>query len=407
MKLFNLFTTLFIASVLFFSCSSNPSDPTEDPAEEPETPDVIEVPNAIVPPSAEFPKKDNSQALGANPAQLVSALLTKTGPEIIKGMGYVQIKDDEYKEIKEFTDNLVNGLTSSDDIYKKIFQWVSSEVKYTNGVNNDPYPVFKNKQGVCQGYANLLTVMLYSQDIPVLIANGLLNPVGGHAWNYVYLDKWYVSDPTNKGHFLMSELSKYTHLVPLELDADLFEDENFVFDFYEGHLNLRQVKKSDAKLVVPFSTNGFQVTSFNPDTALPTNVQEIYIGKNIKTLGESIIGLNIHAPSVKHAYVDPDNDQMESYGQVIYRNSFTYYIPASAEIIELKAFSTLEKNILTNLSKLETLIVQSGTNKIEAYAIENCPNLKKAYVPAKTTVDTNAFYGVHSTFQIIRNAGKN
>ena len=402
MKLFNLFSTLFIASILFFSCSSNPSDPTEDP----ETPDVTEGLNAIVPPSAEFPKKDNSQAPGTSPAQLVSALLTKTGAEIIKGMGYVQIKDDEYKEIKNFTDNLVNGLKSSDEIYKKIFQWVSSKVKYTNGVNNDPYPVFKNKQGVCQGYANLLTVMLHSQDIPVLIANGKVD-IYGHAWNYVYTDKWYVSDPTNGRNFLMSELSKYTYLVPLELDADLFEDDNFVFDFYEGHLNLRQVKNSDAKLVVPFSTNGFQVTSFNPDTALPTNIQEIYIGKNIKTLGESIIGLNIHAPSVKHAYVDPDNDQMESYGQVIYRNSFTYYVPASAHTIQLKAFSTLEKNILTNLSKLETLIVQSGTNKIEAYAIENCPNLKKAYVPAKTIVDTNAFYGVHSSFQVIRNTGKN
>ena len=403
MKLFNLFPALFIASVLLFSCSSNSPDPTE----EPETPDVTKSLNAIVPPSAEFPKKDNSHAPGTSPAQLVSALLTKTGPEIIKGMGYVQIKDDEYKEIKNFTDNLVSGLNSLDEIYNKIFQWVSSEVKYTNGVNNDPYPVFKNKQGVCQGYANLLTVMLYSQKIPVLIANGMLNPIGGHAWNYVYTDKWYVSDPTNRGNFLMSEFSKYTHLVPLELDADLFEDENFVFDFYEGHLNLRQVKKSEAKLVVPFSTNGFQVTSFNPDKALPANIQEIYIGKNIQTLGESIIGLNIHAPSVKHAYVDPENNQMESYGQVIYRNSFTYYVPASAEIIQLKTFGTLEKNILTSLPKLETLVVQSGTNKVEAYAIENCPNLKNAYVPAKTTVDAKAFYGVHSSFQVVRYTGKN
>ena len=100
--------------------------------------------------------------------------------------------------------------------------------------------------------------------------------------------------------------------------------------------------------------------------------------------------------------MDPDNPYMESYGQVIYRNSFTYYVPASAQIIQLKDFKNLEKNILTDLSKLETLVVQAGTNKIEAYAIENCPNLKKAYVPNKTTVDADAFYGVHSTFQIIR-----
>ena len=263
--------------------------------------------------------------------------------------------------------------------------------------------MFKSKQGICQGYANLLKVMLHSQDIPVLIANGLLNPIGGHAWNYVYAGEWFVSDPTNKGHYLMSEFSKYTNLVPLKLDADLFEDENFTFDFNEGHLNLRQVKKSDDKLVVPFSTNGFMVTAFNPNADLPSNVQEIYIGKNIKTLGESVIGLNDHAPSVKHAYVDPDNSYgLESYGQVIYRNSFTYYVPASATIIQLKDFSKLEKNILTNLPQLETLIVPAGTSKIESYAIENCPNLRKAYVPSATTIEENAFAGVHSTFQIIR-----
>jgi hypothetical protein len=51
---------------------------------------------------------------------------------------------------------------------------------------------------------------------------------------------------------------------------------------------------------------------------------------------------------------------------------------------------------------LETLIVPAGTSKIEAFAIENCPNLRKAYVPSATTIEENAFSGVHSTFQIIR-----
>jgi hypothetical protein len=77
-------------------------------------------------------------------------------------------------------------------------------------------------------------------------------------------------------------------------------------------------------------------------------------------------------------------------------------VPTSATIIQLKDFSKLEKNILTNLPKLETLIVPAGTSKIESYAIENCPNLRKAYVPSATTIEENAFAGVHSTFQIIR-----
>ena len=172
MKLFNIFTTLYFASVLLTSCSSDTPDLTEDP----ETPDTIEVPEAIVAPSATFPKKDNSQAPSDNPSKVVSALLLKTGPEIAKGLGDIQIKENEYQEIKEFTDNLVSGLSSANDKYKTIFDWVKTEVKYTYEVNNDPYPVFKSKQGICQGYANLLKVMLHSQDIPVLIANGLLNP---------------------------------------------------------------------------------------------------------------------------------------------------------------------------------------------------------------------------------------
>jgi len=167
------------------------------------------------------------------------------------------------------------------------------------------------------------------------------------------------------------------------------------------------VKKSDKQLIVPFSTNGFQVTSFNPDTELPSNIEEIYIGKNIQTLGENLIGLSLYAPSIKHAFVDTANQHMESYGQVVYRYSFTYYVPASATIIQFKDYPTLGKNILKDHTKVETVVIQQGTKKLEAYAIENCPNLQKAYIPEKTIVDTNAFYGVHNNFKIIRGIVKN
>lgn len=394
---------LFFAS--FFACGDSQNDTPSLP-DEPESPTMIEGINALVNPSASF-AKDDSSTIYDSPTKLVADLLTKAGPEIIKGLGYITITEKEYQEIKEFTDQLVKGVKEPFDIYSTIFKWVTTNVEYTNGVNNNPYPVFKNLQGVCQGYANLLSVMLHSQKIYAFIANGILNPVGGHAWNYVYIDQWYVSDPTNNSHFLMSDPSSYTHLVPLQLDVNLFEDEQFVFNFYEGHLNIRVVKESGKQLIVPFSTNGFQVTSFNPDTELPSNIEEIYIGKNIQTLGESLIGLDIHAPSVKYAFVDTSNQKMESYGQVVYRNAFTYYVPAAATIIQFKDYDTLGKNILKGHNKVETVVIQAGTKKLEAYAFEDCPNLQKAYIPKETIVDNNAFYGVHNNFKIIRGIVKN
>ena len=394
---------LFFAS--FFACGDSQNDTPSLPDEQ-ESPTMIEGINALVNPSASFAKDDGS-TIYDSPTKLVADLLTKAGPEIIKGLGYITITEKEYQEIKEFTDQLVKGVKKPFDIYSTIFKWVTTNVEYTNGVNNNPYPVFKNLQGVCQGYANLLSVMLHSQKIYAFIANGILNPVGGHAWNYVYIDQWYVSDPTNNGHFLMSNPSSYTHLVPLQLDVNLFEDEQFVFNFYEGHLNIREVKESGKQLIVPFSTNGFQVTSFNPDTELPSNIEEIYIGKNIQTLGESLIGLDIHAPSVKYAFVDTSNQKMDSYGQVVYRNAFTYYVPAAATIIQFKDYDTLGKNILKGHNKVETVVIQAGTKKLEAYAFEDCPNLQKAYIPKETIVDNNAFYGVHNNFKIIRGIVKN
>lgn len=394
---------LFFAS--FFACGDSQNDTPSLP-DEPESPTMIEGINALVNPSASFAKDDGS-TIYDSPTKLVADLLTKAGPEIIKGLGYITITEKEYQEIKEFTDQLVKGVKKPFDIYSTIFKWVTTNVEYTNGVNNNPYPVFKNLQGVCQGYANLLSVMLHSQKIYAFIANGILNPVGGHAWNYVYIDQWYVSDPTNNSHFLMSDPSSYTHLVPLQLDVNLFEDKQFVFNFYEGHLNIREVKESGKQLIVPFSTNGFQVTSFNPDTELPSNIEEIYIGKNIQTLGESLIGLDIHAPSVKYAFVDTSNQKMESYGQVVYRNAFTYYVPAAATIIQFKDYDTLGKNILKGHNKVETVVIQAGTKKLEAYAFEDCPNLQKAYIPKETIVDNNAFYGVHNNFKIIRGIVKN
>ena len=400
----NLFSIILSTLLVFgfMSCGGSENTPTE-----PEQPQYEGI-NAIVAPSASFAANDGSKALDGSSASNVARLLSHTGHSIIKGMGEMQITDAEYQEIKEFTDQLVESDTTPTEIYQTIFQWITSHIQYGSGyVDNNPYPVFKTHQAICQGYANLLNVMLHTQGIPALNANGMLVPVGGHAWNYVYLDDWYVSDPTNNGHFRMSELDTYTHLVPMVLDVDLFEDEQFVYHFSEELLNIRRVKKSGKQLIVPFGTNGFQVSAFNPSEPLPEGVEEIYIGQNIASLGENLLGLSVHAPNMKHAYVDAANPSLKSYGQVVYRDSQPYYVPAAATIIQFLPIHTFGKNFLKDHSHVETIIIQPGTQSLEAYAFENCPRLLKAYIPEETIVDTKAFYGVHPQYQILRGIVKN
>jgi len=386
--------------VFLASCSSSENAPSNPEKENP-----LQGITAIVPPSGIFAEDDGAAKPTGTPTRDAANFLTKAGTQAIKGLGRIEINDNQYNEIKEFTDELVKETQSDKDKYDQIFKWITSNIGYAQEyVDNNPYPVFQTRKAICQGYANLLTVMLHSQDIPAVNANGVI-PEGGHAWNYVYLDnEWYVSDPTNNGSYLMSNFNSYTHLVPLSLDMTLFEDDNFAFNYQEGRLNLCQVKKGEKQLTVPFSTNGFRVTCFSPNTGLPSSIEELYIGTNIQSLGENLVGLSIHAPSVKYAYVDSKNPQLTSYGQVVYRYgaSEPLYVPAAATTIQLKGTNTIGKNFLKSHDKIETLVISSGTQTLEAYAIENCPNLRKAYLPKNAKVDENAFYGVHSTFQIIR-----
>ena len=366
-----------------------------------------------VPPT--FPIGDGSTRLDPySNRETASSLLLSAGTACTNTMGRIVITDDQYQEIKSFTDNLVKSCTNQKGVYDKCFSWITSNVKYgteySDGsyVNNDPYPVFTKKVAVCQGYANLLFVMLHTQNVPALVTNGYLNGYGvfgGHAWNYVNCDGvWYVSDPTNGGKFEMAKKSSYEHLIPLSFDVVLFEKDGCQFDFNESHLNICTVTTKSKYFVTPYSVGGYQVTSFSPTSDLPANVRELYIGKNIKTLGIERIGLNYHGANVEYIYVDPQHSQWRSHKGIVYSHYDDYplYIPLAMKVIELLPMETIGKNVVYNHNSVEEVVVAEGTKMIESWAFENCPSLKIAYVPEGVEIADNAFVGVHSEFQVIR-----
>lgn len=394
---------LSIVSAVFAlgSCSS-------DEEQELQTPSVSVDNNEAT--RAQFAEDDGKKVLSGAPyvqaRNLINKLQANYIAEMTDTLGRANITPEQYAEIQEFTEKLVAGLTTQKDKYTRCFNWIVQNVKYEY-TDNDPYAVFKNLTGVCQGYANLLFIMLHSIDIPAFVCNGILNPIGGHAWNYVYCDgKWYVSDPTNNGSWILAATSSYSHLLPSSFDVVLAKNNGVWFNYTEYNLNICSVESDDAVFIVPFSALGYQVTSFSPTVPLNPNIKQINIGKNIKSLGEGYIGLSYNAPNVEYVEVDPENTTFASYLGVVYRKNGSEfqltYIPAAMKCVELMPMETMYKNTIYNHNGVETLIIAPGTKKIEPWGVEKCPKLKIAYVPEDTEIANNAFAGVHPDFQIIR-----
>ncbi len=396
-----------------------------EPLSVPEVPETPEVP--------EFPEADNSIEFDKlAPAASVKMLLEKVGTACTDTLGRIVITDEQYNEIKAFTDNLVAGVYGQYSKYKKCFDWVRTNVKYAQGyVNNDPYPVFTTKSAICQGYANLLHVMLRTQGIPAMVVNGymqsgiyngMLSGLG-HAWNYVCCDGvWYVSDPTNSGEFAMSSIDSYkTWLEPTSMDVVVFKEDDCWLNFNECFLNIAKVVTDKSFFVTPYSVEGFRVTCFNPLEELPSNVRELYIGENITSLGEGVMGLKDKAPNVEYVTVDPDNKCFSSNaGAVYYSDGYKptdvyktinknspAYIPAKLKRLELKAVENYEsgltygKETVSGHNGIEEIVFPKETSVIEGGAVEKCPNLKVAYIPFGVRVKTSAFSGVHSDFKMI------
>ncbi len=272
-----------------------------------------------------FPLMDNSIVLNDNKSnENLAQLLTKVIPATTAlGKGRVEIKDEQLKEIKEFTDKLVANAKNNTDKYKIIFKWVTSNIRYGNA-DNHAYTVFKNKIGVCQGYSNLVKIMLLTQNIPSFIANGVYVGVGGHAWNYMYLDeKWIIVDATNKKEYRIDNFNAYKHLKPAMIDIFLFSNKNFDYTFYNHHLTVVKVKNTEDKnLVLPVSIAGFRVTEFNPTYELPRQIKKLYLGENIVSLGiDNSLGLNFKGQNIEGIYVAPENKEFKSVNKILYKKN--------------------------------------------------------------------------------------
>lgn len=399
MKYTYIFSLAFVASV-FAACTSD--ELTDEILANQETNY-----NAAAFLAPAFPENDGSTDLkSTSKITNFNKLLRAMDPQRALDISAYNLTDKQYAAIKEKADEVCEACKTDNAKITKLNDWVHSNVKY-DYVANDPWSVFTSKKGVCQGYSNLLKVMLVSQGIPAVGVNGWYNAYA-HAWIYAYDGKyWHVCDPTNaNGKINISSTSDYSHLQPDMADVIIFEDDDFAYNYYETYLNVCEVKHADSDLVVPFSTNNFRVASFNPIKPIPENVQNIYIGSNIKSLGQNIVGLAEYASADERCFVDPENTYLGSYAGVVYTKNKgelkdLCYIPSRMTSIVLIPMEKVGKNTIYHQLGVEEIIFTEGTKVLESYAIEDCPKLHTVYVPDGCKIEKDAIYNCPKNVEII------
>ncbi|MDO4771932.1 transglutaminase domain-containing protein, partial [Porphyromonas sp.] len=370
-----------------------------------------------------FPQPDNARELTGYPAERLYAILTSKKFDQVLPLGGTHISKEQLAEIKAFTDQLIASSSAKNQKEKHdvLFRWIRKHVKYGHVVDpsipdyNSAYTTFKYKNAICQGYSNLLKVFCYTQGINAPVVNGLarfntLGNPGGHAWNYVLLDgKWYVSDATNGIFYDANDKKKFNYLLPEHIDFALWEDDKMVYTYQNRELTISAVRDSysDSKLTVPYSVGGFRISNFNPNT-ISKSVREIYLGSNIKLLGPSDHRqLLISGKNLEKIAVDPKNPHLESYKGAIYdrKNSpdTPILIPAKLKHIYLKPIKQVGKNVIYGHLGVEVLHFAEGTEIIDNFAVENCPNLRTVYLSKSIKeVGNRAFDGCHPSLKKIQ-----
>lgn len=355
-----------------------------------------------------FPAADDSKRPNNIAALALQQLLRNFDTSRALTLGETVITDEQMAEIKTFVDENLKDETDY-KTYRNIFDWITKNLTYAHSGDAwvDPYDVFVNKRCVCQGYANLLKVMCLTQDIPIFNVNGMYSTVGAHAWNYVFVNnQWYVSDPTGGAQYKVNDATKYKDLyIPDRTDLNLYEDDQFAYNLQEGKFNISEVKATgNDYVVIPYSKEGWRVTSFYPQKKVDESIKRLYLGANIETFGSYPEMLQSNFSSLEQIEIDPANTYLNTCYGLVYEgdSEMPYVVPHAIRSLQLKTMKTVEKNTLFNLPKVEEITFSEGTERIEAYAVEECPSLRVVYIPTTVTyMDPEAIYRCPDDVQII------
>lgn len=338
---------------------------------------------------------------GAN--EILIQILNNADLSKINYLQGINIKENEYQEIQKFTLELVNNCKNDEEKMNTIFKWVHENVKYGNA-NNDPYEVFINRVAVCQGYANLYTVMMDILNIPTILIQGNTY-FGAHAWCLTNIkDNWILIDPTN--YIIRYDVKDYdavytnSYFTPTYIHSILLEDDNYGYTYYDG-VAIIENKTNNKIVTMPDEIYGLQITTFCTST-LNTNTEELNLNRNIKNIINNAQNDNV----LKKITIDDNNENYSDYNNILYSKDYSYivFIPNYIEKVELKPIEILQKGTLSNLEYIDKIVISEGTKQIQDYCFEKLENLKEVYIPDSViSIGKDAFYNIGSDFTIYTN----
>ena len=363
---------------------------------------------------------------------LASDFNSNSAQEFI-GTQHLNITDSQYQTIRTFTLDLTEKYSSTKDKITAIYQWAKdTSLKASVGEDapadledNDPYKVFKEKTGVCQGKANLCKTMLAAIDVPCIIAHGYWE-AEGHAWDFVLCDgKWGIVDASMCQISLDDPSDISSHYKTDSLEAVLYEKDGFEFTYYLGGIGAVGYTGNAERLEIPDSCNGYPVISIAAESQIyyehsfqDITAKELVLPATVK-YGIYLSDYEIrsfYSKSLESISVDENNPVFASYDGILYSKDYSriYSVPAGISEVTLKPIEILKKNTLTSLSNLRTLKIGEGTKELVGDAIENCEHLEKVYIPDSVTTiayeESNgnvyeAFSGCPDNFVVYASAG--
>lgn len=427
----------------FFSCKRDAVDPQqpnkpshkEDPVVPPTPKPTREVSGDPATPFSVTAKLngltfDNSDRLAPRPDyRPLGRLRALLNNLILKGripLGETLITTQQLEEIKQEADKIVEQAKAKTQREKHdaLLKWVKTNVKYDHGGGkvgqldlttlvgnpnaNTAYTTFSEKKAVCQGYANLLKVMCYTQGINAPVVNGFVywnGLIGGHAWNYVHVDgQWIISDPTNSPttRFNLSDTSREAlEFQPTRIDFTIVNNENFECMYTDGEVTISKIKKGEGgktAVHIPESLGGFVISTFLPKE-IADGITEIHLGSKVRDFGKE--GGRQFASdrpdtgvdrNIARVYVPENNPYIEDYQGVLYskvrnKTDQILFIPKRLEVVKLKPGRFDKESKLRHLSGVKKIYFHENTTEIGPSAIQNCASLEEVYIPKDLKIE--------------------